>query len=148
MARQDLYGALVELGMFPPSLGPKLNVLVVDDDPAAVELVAVSILGLAGKVRRAYGGRDAISIVRQELPDLVVLDLWMPEVDGFDVVKALQEHPDTARIPILVVTAKHITAEDCVRLDASGTPIIEKAGLDCKRFTAEVRRAMAGRAVA
>ena len=91
--------------------------LVVDDDPKAVELIAVRILGLAGNVLRAYGGREAIEIAQQELPDLIVLDLMMPEVNGFDVVEALHEHPDTARIPILVVTAKQITAEDRARLE-------------------------------
>ncbi len=58
---------------------------------------------------RAYGGREAIEIARRELPDLIVLDLMMPDVNGFDVVEALQPDPDTARIPILVVTAKQIT---------------------------------------
>ena len=58
---------------------------------------------------RAYGGREAIEIARRELPDLIVLDLMMPEVNGFDVVEALQGRPDTGRIPILVVTAKEIT---------------------------------------
>ena len=56
---------------------------------------------------RAYGGREAIEAARLELPDLIVLDLMMPEVNGFDVVEALKQQPDTARIPILVVTAKH-----------------------------------------
>ena len=46
------------------------------------------------------------------MPDLIVLDLMMPEVSGFDVVEALHEDPDTTRIPILVVTAKQIIAED------------------------------------
>jgi CheY-like chemotaxis protein len=55
---------------------------------------------------------------RREVPDLIVLDLMMPEVSGFDVVEALHEHPDTARIPVLIVTAKEITAE--VRRAMSG----------------------------
>ena len=58
---------------------------------------------------RAYGGREAIEAARQELPDLIVLDLMMPDVNGFDVVEALKAQPDTARIPIVVVTAKQIT---------------------------------------
>ena len=64
--------------------------LVVDDDPKAVELIALRMLGLASTVLRAYGGREAIEIARRELPDLIVLDLMMPEVNGFDVVEALQ----------------------------------------------------------
>ena len=66
-----------------------IKVLVVDDDPKAVELVAVRIRGMASEVLRAYGGREAIEIARREIPDLIVLDLMMPDVSGFDVVDAL-----------------------------------------------------------
>jgi PAS domain S-box-containing protein len=145
ISRQELYESLVDLGLFPPSRGETLKVLVVDDDPKAVELIAVGILGLAGTVLRAYGGRQAIDAARLELPDVIVLDLMMPDVTGFDVVAALNERPDTARIPIIVVTAKQITAEDRERLSAYVTTIVEKGEFDSDRFTAEVRRAMSGR---
>ena len=145
VSRQELYASLVELGLFPPSDDKKLKVLVVDDDPKAVELMAVRILGLTGTVTRAYGGREAIDAARQELPDLIVLDLMMPEVDGFAVVEALQQHPDTARIPILVVTVKQITAEDRDRLNGYVTTIMDKSECDRDRFAAEVRRVMSDR---
>ena len=145
ISRQELYESLVELGLFPLSQGKTLKVLVVDDDPKAVELIAVRISGLASTVLRAYGGREAIDAARRELPDLIVLDLMMPDVNGFDVVEALHEHADTARIPILVVTAKQITAEDRAKLNGYVTTIMEKAEFDRDRFTAEVRRAMSGR---
>ena len=110
MSRQELSEALVELGLLPLSHGKSLRVLVVDDDPNAVELVAIRVKDLAGTVLRASGGLEAIAIARRELPDLIVLDLMMPEVNGFDVVHALSEDPDTARIPIMIVTAKTVTA--------------------------------------
>ena len=56
---------------------------------------------------RAYGGTEAIVLAQRLRPDLILLDLMMPDVNGFDVVDALQRDADTARIPILVVTAKH-----------------------------------------
>lgn len=118
--------------------------LLVNDDPMAVELIAVRILGLAGTVHRAYGGVEAIDSARRELPDMIVLDLMMPEVDGFDVVTALHENPVTANIPILVVTAKKITLEDRARLDGQVTTIIEKGELDRERLGAEFLRAMSG----
>ena len=147
ISRKELHESLVELGLFPLAQGQTLKVLVVDDDPKAVELIAVHILDLASTVLRAYGGREAIDAARRELPDLIVLDLMMPEVNGFDVVEALREHPDTARIPILVVTAKRITAKDRAKLNGSVTTIVEKAEFGRDRFTAEVRRAMSGRQV-
>jgi CheY-like chemotaxis protein len=147
ISRRELHEALVDLRLLPHSQGRKLKVLVVDDDPKAVELIAVYTRDLAGSVLRAYGGREAIDIALRDGPDVIVLDLMMPEVTGFDVVAALNEHPDTARIPILVVTAKLITAEDRARLSRSVTTIMEKAGPDPDRFIAEVRRAMSGRQV-
>ncbi|MCW2608207.1 MAG: hybrid sensor histidine kinase/response regulator [Frankiales bacterium] len=121
------------------------TVLVVDDDPKAVELIAAFLPRPRYAVVRAYGGAEAITLARQVLPDLVLLDLMMPDVNGFQVVEALQQDPVTARVPILVVTAKQITDEDRRVLQSSHeTPIhiVEKAGFDRHAFLAEVRRAM------
>ena len=145
ISRQELYEALVELGLFPLSRGQALKVLVVDDDPRAVELIAVRVLGLASTVLRAYGGLEAIDLARRELPDLIVLDLMMPDVTGFDVVKALTEHSATARIPVLVVTAKVISSEDRDKLNGFVLSIVDKSEFDRDRFKAEVRRAVTGR---
>jgi len=145
ISRQELYEALVEAGLNPLSHGKSLNVLVVDDDPEAAELIALRITGLASTIVRAHGGREGIEIARSELPDLIVLDLSMPDISGFDVVEAMQERPETARIPILVVTARHITADDRSRLNGYVEAVMEKAEFDGDRFAAEVRRAMAGR---
>ena len=148
ISRQELYETLVGLGLFPIAEGQTLKILVVDDDPKAVELIAVRVLGLASTVLRAYGGQEAIDSARRELPDLIVLDLMMPEVSGFDVVAALIDDPETARIPILVVTAKHITPEDRHKLNGYVMSIMEKANFDRDRFIGEVRRAVAGRRAA
>ena len=145
ISRQELYHSLVGLALIPIQQGQTLKVLVVDDDPKAVELIAVHLQGMASTVLRAYGGREAIDAARLERPDLIVLDLMMPEVNGFDVVEALNQHPETARIPILVVTAAQITAENRAKLNGFVTTIMEKANFGHDRFTAEVRRAMSGR---
>jgi PAS domain S-box-containing protein len=145
ISRQELYETLLELGLFPHAEGATLKVLVVDDDPRAVELIAVRIQGLATTVLRAYGGAEAIAVARSELPTLIVIDLMMPDVNGFDVVQALTEQADTARIPVVVVTAKQITSDDREKLSGYVTTILEKAAFDADRFTVEVRRAMSGR---
>jgi CheY-like chemotaxis protein len=144
ISRSELYESLVQLGLFPVAHGQSLKVLVVDDDPKAVELIAVRMQEWASTVLRAYGGREAIEIARKELPDLMVLDLMMPETSGFDVVEALNKDPGTGRIPILVVTAKHVTAADRKRLNGYVTSIMEKGQFDASRFATEVRRAMSG----
>jgi two-component system cell cycle response regulator DivK len=139
-------GLAESLGLVPLSQGQTFKVLVSDDDPAAVELLAVYLLGTASTVLRAYGGRESIDTARQELPDLIVLDLMMPDVNGFDVVEALRKRRDTARIPIVVVTAKQVTAEDRAKLHGFATTIMEKTAFDRERFTVEIRRAMWERA--
>ncbi len=89
ISRRELYESLVDLGLFPRAPDRPLKVLVVDDDPKAVELIAVRIMGMAGTVLRAYGGRECD---RRRAPGScrtwMVLDLMMPEVSGFDVVAA------------------------------------------------------------
>ena len=145
ISRRELYESLVDLGLVPLSQGQTLRVLVVDDDPTAVELIAARFTDLASTILRAYGGSEAIEAARRQRPDLIVLDLMMPDVNGFDVVAALQLQPDTARIPILVVTAGQITGADRARLNGYVMAVVEKAEFNGDRFTAEVRRAMSGR---
>ncbi len=145
ISRLELYESLVELGLFPRSQDQPLKVLVVDDDPKAIELIAARIQGLASTVLRASNGQEAIDAARRELPDLIVLDLMMPEVNGFEVVEALKDDSATALIPVLVVTAKEISAGDRSRLNGYVMAILEKTGFDDDRFVAEVRRAMSFR---
>ncbi|MFL5483706.1 MAG: response regulator [Gemmatimonadaceae bacterium] len=145
LSRQELYESLVALGLVPLNTGAQLKILIVDDDPRAVDLVAFHVEGLASNVLRAYGGGDAIEIARRELPDLIVLDLMMPDVTGFDVVAALHEHVGTASIPIVIVTSKTITAEDRGKLNGLVATILEKGDFTGGQFASEVRRAISHR---
>jgi CheY-like chemotaxis protein len=144
VTRQELTDTLVQLGLFPRLPGRLLRILVVDDDAQSLDLMALRVLGLASTVLRARGGREAIGIAQRELPDLIVLDLMMPEVNGFDVVGALLQRPETARIPVLVVTSKSITPEDRAQLDGYVVNIVGKQEFDRDGFVAEVRRALSG----
>ena len=147
ISRQELCDSLTELALIPLEPGGTLRVLVVDDDPSEMELIEGYIDGMAGTFLRAYGGRDAIEIARRELPDLIVLDLLMPDVSGFDVVEALHEDPATATIPIVVVTGDEITMADRDRLNGYVSTIMEKVDFDASHFAIEIRRAMSGRQV-
>ena len=148
VTRKELYGSLAQLGLFAPAEGQALTVLVVDDDPKAVELVAVRLAAIGASVLRAHGGQEAIDLARSELPGLIVLDLMMPSVNGFDVVEALRERAETARIPVIVVTASRISERDHERLGGAVTAIMEKGQFDRARFSSEVRRALSGRHMA
>nr|MBA3672436.1 response regulator [Gemmatimonadaceae bacterium] len=144
ITQEDLHESLDGLGLLALPLGRTLNVLVVDDDPAAVELSAVKLLDLGATVSRAYGGREAIDAAREELPDLIILDLMMPVVNGFDVVEVLHARPETCSIPIIIVSSKQLSEEDRARLNGFVSTIMEKGQFDRERFTTEVRRAMVG----
>jgi CheY-like chemotaxis protein len=143
ISRAQLRSLLDELGLQP---APEQihTVLVVDDDPKAVEVIAAFLPSPAYAVVRAYGGREAISLAQQLHPDLILLDLMMPEINGFDVVEALQLDATTAGIPVMVVTAKQINAEDRASLNRPGKPIhiVEKSGFNSAHFVAEVRRTL------
>ena len=142
VSRQELYDTLVALGLAPRSGDGMIRVLVVDDDPKAVELIAMRIRGMASEVYRAYNGREAVDIATREIPDLIVLDLMMPEMDGFQVVEILNANPKTAAIPVVIVTAADATAKERQRLQGVVRAVIGKAGFDSQRFMSEVRAAM------
>jgi PAS domain S-box-containing protein len=121
------------------------TILIVDDDPKAVEVIAAFLPLPAYVVVRAYGGKEALTLAQRLRPDLILLDLMMPETSGLDVIEALQRDPLTATIPVLVVTAKQISEED--RGTLNKTPgkvihIVEKTGFNSGRFIAEVRRTL------
>jgi PAS domain S-box-containing protein len=145
ISRSQLTATLDGLGL---SLTGKLThtVMVVDDDPKAVEVIARFLPPPVYAVVRAYGGSEAITLAQRLRPDLILLDLMMPDVTGFDVVRTLQNNPDTERIPILVLTAKQITAQDRALLNSHAKNpihIVEKAGFSHARFVVEVQRLLA-----
>lgn len=84
----------------------KRKVLVVDDEPDAIELIAFNLKGAGLDVITATDGEEALKKAKQHIPDLVVLDVMLPEVDGLEVCKVLRREPKTASIPILMLTAK------------------------------------------
>jgi len=112
----------------------------------AVELTATVLEAEGYRVLRAYGGAEAIEVARSAHPDLLILDLMMPEVSGFEVARALRESEHTARIPILVLTAKDLSAEDRARLNGAVNAILAKASFSTSELLAELRRALPKRA--
>ena len=146
ISRSQLRRSLARLGLQPRQKQTH-TVLVVDDDEKAVELAAAFLVPPAYALVRAYGGDEAIALAARLLPDLILLDLVMPGTNGFDVIDALRANPETARIPVLVVTAKKITEQDRSALTSNSNVvrIFEKNGFNRAAFTSEVRRALLGR---
>ena len=84
-------------------------VLVADDEPSMLELVARHLRTLSDpklEVIQASDGEEAWRLAREHLPDLVVLDVMMPYMDGFEVLKSLRREPETESLPVIMLTAK------------------------------------------
>jgi two-component system response regulator VicR len=81
-------------------------ILCVEDEPEMIDLIRL-ILGRRGfEVKGAAGGREGLKMIRQEMPDLVLLDLMMPDMDGWEVYQQMKADDKTKSIPVIVVTAK------------------------------------------
>jgi CheY-like chemotaxis protein len=142
IGHEALIKGLDRLGLTPQAKQREVTVLVIDDDADAVELLAAHLHQRDYIVLRALGGREGIELARRFRPDLIALDLEMPEVNGFDVVEALKGNPSTAQIPIVVVTAKDLTRSDRERLNGHIRDIVGKAEFNHGRFIGEVQRAL------
>ncbi len=81
------------------------KVLVVDDEPDIVELLRHNLEGEGYEVIRATSGMEALNAARKHLPDLILLDLMLPDLDGFSICEILRCQPSTAGIPIILLTA-------------------------------------------
>ncbi|HLO34395.1 MAG TPA: response regulator, partial [Anaerolineales bacterium] len=116
------------------------RVVVVDDTPEARRLIR-RILQSQGdfEIFEATSGREAIELVTRERPDLVILDLMMPEVDGFAVLDALRSQPETANIPVIVATAKELTVDEKSRLQGQIQSLMLKGDFLNDEFLEEVR---------
>jgi signal transduction histidine kinase/DNA-binding response OmpR family regulator/CHASE3 domain sensor protein len=107
----------------------EIRILLVDDEPANLELLE-SILQPAGfTVVRASGGQQGIDMARADNPDLILLDLLMPQVTGFAVVEALRRDEATRSIPIMVLTSKQLTNEDKRQLSGQVAAVFERDSL-------------------
>lgn len=95
------------------------KILVVDDERHIVRLVEVNLVRAGYDVIAAYDGEEALEQVGIEEPDMIVLDVMMPRLDGFETLKRLQANPDTQNIPVIMLTAKAQDA-DIFRGWASG----------------------------
>jgi CheY-like chemotaxis protein len=110
------------------------SILIVDDDPQNIRLIKAMLKPFNIEVMVADGGKAGVEMALKKKPDLIILDLMMPDVDGFEVVSKLKEDPAASKIPILIYTAKNITSEDRERLQGNIQTIIQKGDFGKDRF--------------
>ncbi len=137
-ANEEEEGLLAALSRVAPDRFPR--VAIVDDTAEARRLIR-RILQSQGDftIFEAATGREGLELVNREHPDLLILDLMMPEMDGFAVLDALKANPDTAQIPVIVSTAKELTPEEKNRLQGQIQVLMQKGDFMSDEFLEEVK---------
>jgi DNA-binding response OmpR family regulator len=87
------------------------RVLIADDEPQILSFLAMSLEAEGYQVEMAANGQDALNKVRRQAPDAILVDLMMPVLDGWQLIKALRANPTTSQIPIIVLSAAYDAAE-------------------------------------
>jgi CheY-like chemotaxis protein len=118
------------------------TVLVVEDDADTREMMVRTLANDGWTTHEAANGRVALERVRQAVPDLILLDLMMPEMDGFEFISHLRENEAWAAIPVVVLTAKDITPEDHLRLQGNVRKVFRKASFSRDELIEEIRAAI------
>ena len=102
------------------------KILIVEDEPDILQLVKLYLEKEGFRTVSAKTGTEALQQVKQEKPDLVVLDLMLPEIDGLEVCKRLRSAPETAMLPIIMLTAKAEESDTIVGLELGADDYVTK----------------------
>jgi CheY-like chemotaxis protein len=124
---------------------PQSPVLVVEDDADLREMMRRTLENVGWAVIEAANGRVALERLIEQRPELILLDLMMPEMDGFQFLEEVRTHEEWRSIPIVVVTAKDLTEEDRRRLTASVARVLQKGLYSREEMLREVRDLVAAR---
>jgi len=130
---EGLLGSLEQLN------GRIQSIVIIEDDPKAMLLLR-RILQTRGEYRvfEAYDGAVGLELVRRERPDLILLDLMMPGLDGFEVLEALKADEDLSDVPVIVITAKELTAAERQRLDGRIDKLMQKGSFTDEELLEEI----------
>lgn len=119
----------------------KKTALIIEDDPVSAHIVETALAAAGFTVSKAVNGRDGIAAAQKDQPGLIVLDLMLPEMNGFEVLATLRSQANTAGTPVIILTAMELPEGEKGRLVAQGAQaVLEKGRLDREEFIATVRR--------
>jgi PAS domain S-box-containing protein len=107
----------------------KCNVAIVDDDVDTLRITAAVLEKEGYRARTFISGEEFLANLREQRPDVVILDLLMPHIDGFQILDALRENPDWAKIPVVLMTAKVLSTEELAALNNHVRAVIQKSGI-------------------
>jgi CheY-like chemotaxis protein len=115
-----------------------LEVLVVDDDPKSRDMLRRILEKEGWKVAEATNGSEALGLLERSRPALILLDLIMPEMDGFDVLERLRANDAWRDIPVIVVTAKDLTRDEIDRLNGRVAKVLQKGAYQRRDLLADI----------
>jgi len=95
------------------------KILIVEDEESLLKLESILLTSKGYEVRGVANGKAALDAIAEEAPDLVLLDIMLPEIDGFEVCRRIKENPETSAIPVIMLTAKK-SREDMARGESVG----------------------------
>ncbi len=140
--RWERFKAVMDRFRVPPAGAPG-GALVVDDDPDTRARVRAMLERDGWAVTEAVNGRDALDLFPLAKPSVVLLDLTMPVMDGFDCLAALRARPDGAEVPVVVLTALDLSREDRRRL-AGANQVLDKGDVSLKALVEKLQRLVGG----
>jgi DNA-binding response OmpR family regulator len=118
------------------------TVLIVEDDERTREMMRRTLQKEGWEIREAANGRLGLEQLSAGPPGLILLDLMMPEMDGFGFMQELRKRADCARVPVIVITAKDLTEEERRRLSGDVARILGKSATSREQLVAEVRQVL------
>ena len=145
MNKTDLIQALERLGLEKGPNRQEQTILVVDDDPSSLEMHArmVALWSADFRILKARNGKEALAVIRETHPNLVLLDLMMPELDGFGVLEAMRSDENSRNIPVVVLTGQTLTVEDMTKLNRGVSSILAKGLFSAEETLSYVESALA-----
>lgn len=120
-------------------MAEKKKILIVDDEEHILLVLENRLTSAGYSVIKAASGKDAVDLAKSEHPDLIISDLFMPEIDGADVVSRLEQDPKTANIPVIFLTALLRKEEEKDRKEVSGRHFLAKP-YDPEELLREVKK--------
>ncbi|MFA5157172.1 MAG: response regulator [Candidatus Omnitrophota bacterium] len=120
----------------------KAKILVIDDNEKNVELLEAILQAAGFEVLKAYNGKQAIEMIGKERPDLLLLDIMMPELDGFQVCELLRKDPQNSGLPVVMVTAKDKESDIVQSLERGADDYIVKP-IDKKELLGKIEDMLA-----
>ncbi len=144
LAAADLAGELSRSRLTPAGSLPARVILAVDDDPDMLDFQTRVIRSAGAWPLRAMNGREALAVMAESRPDLVLLDLAMPEMDGFELLEAMRGDAGTRDIPVIVVTGRDVSDADLGRLNAYVAAILSKGVFTGQEIATRIEAVLSG----